>query len=460
MRILVVLLSFMTSMPALAAVKVSGVDFTVASETSRFVLNLNNSPSYKIFTLPNPTRIVIDLDNARLLSPLPNVNISGSPVRQVRSGIRHGRDLRLVLEVSGKLATKSFILQPSSNNRDYRLVLDLEQSDTTLASKSPAYHAVPKVLPKKAQSVPVVPHAVVRTSHRSIHTLRDVVVAIDAGHGGIDPGAHGPHGVKEKNVTLAIARQLYRQLNAEPDIKPVLIRNGDYFIPLRKRVMKAREAKADLMISIHADAIDDRSVKGSSVYVLSKRGASSEAARWLAEKENAADLVGGVSLDDKDDVLKSVLLDLSQTATIEASDRAGSMVLRSMGSVGRLHRHHVEHAGFVVLKAPDIPSMLIETAFISNPQEERKLKSPAYQRHLASAIVDGVRNYFRQNAPPGTKIAHDNTIRKYTITKGDTLSEIADQYGVSVNTLRVSNKLTSDRLYVGNVLRIPANDGT
>jgi N-acetylmuramoyl-L-alanine amidase len=196
------------------------------------------------------------------------------------------------------------------------------------------------------------------------------------------------------------------------------------------------------------------------VYVLSERGASSEAARWLAEKENAADLVGGVSLDDKDDVLKSVLLDLSQTATIEASDRAGSKVLHELGTVGRLHRHHIEHAGFVVLKAPDIPSMLIETAFISNPQEERKLKSHRYQKQLAEAIVEGVRDYFQENAPPGTKIALANAERKYTISKGDTLSGIADQYGVSVHTLRVSNQLNSDRLYVGTVLRIPSSDGT
>jgi N-acetylmuramoyl-L-alanine amidase len=465
MKIIVVLLSIVISMPALAAVKVGDVVFTVASDTSRLVLNLSDSPSYKIFTLPNPTRVVIDLDNARLLSPLPNVNISGSPVQQVRSGIRHGRDLRLVLEVNGKLATKSFILQPSSNNRDYRLVLDLQQMDAKPATQPPVSHAVPVIavapqVSPKSQSTSVVSKATANTVSSSIPKLRDVVVAIDAGHGGIDPGAHGPHGVKEKNVTLAIARQLYRQLNAEPDIKPVLIRDGDYFIPLRERVIKARDAKADLLISIHADAIDDRSVKGSSVYVLSKSGASSEAARWLAEKENAADLVGGVSLEDKDDVLKSVLLDLSQTATIEASDQAGSKVLRSLGSVGRLHRRHIEHAGFVVLKAPDIPSMLIETAFISNPLEERKLKSPAYQLQLASAIMDGVHDYFQENAPPGTKIAQANSTRNYTITKGDTLSAIADHYGVSVNTLRVSNNLTSDRLYVGNVLRIPANDGT
>jgi len=464
MKKIVALLLVMISMPVVASVKVSEVRYTVAPDTSRLVLDLSSSPSYKVFTLPNPTRVVIDLDNARLRSALPNVNLSGSPVQAVRSGIRHGRDLRLVLDVSGKVAIKSFVLQPASSNQAYRLVVDLQDGAATPAAAPTqlpqAAPVVNAVAPPVAQSAPVTPEPVEVAHAPSESNLRDVVVAIDAGHGGIDPGAHGPHGVKEKNVTLAIARQLQKLLSVEPGIKPVMIRDGDYFVPLRKRVVKAREAKADLMISIHADAIDDRSVKGSSVYVLSERGASSEAARWLAEKENAADLVGGVSLDDKDDVLKSVLLDLSQTATIEASDRAGNKVLNELGTVGRLHRHHIEHAGFVVLKAPDIPSMLIETAFISNPQEERKLKSPGYQKQLAEAIVEGVRDYFQENAPPGTKIALANAERKYTISKGDTLSGIADQYGVSVHTLRVSNKLSSDRLYVGTVLRIPSSDGT
>ena len=460
MKKIVALLLVMISMPVLASVKVGEVRYTVAPDTSRLVLDLSSSPSYKVFTLPNPARVVIDLDNARLRSALPNVNINGSLVQAVRSGIRHGRDLRLVLDVSGKVTAKSFVLQPSSGNQGYRLVVDLQEGGAN-AAPAPKVAPVSNVVPAPvARSTPATPEPVEVAHAPSESHLRDVVVAIDAGHGGIDPGAHGPHGVKEKNVTLAIARQLQKLLSVEPGIKPVMIRDGDYFVPLRKRVVKAREAKADLMISIHADAIDDRSVKGSSVYVLSESGASSEAARWLAEKENAADLVGGVSLDDKDDVLKSVLLDLSQTATIEASDRAGSKVLDELSNVGRLHRHHIEHAGFVVLKAPDIPSMLIETAFISNPQEERKLKSPGYQKRLAAAIVDGVRDYFRENAPPGTKIALANAERKYTISKGDTLSGIADQYGVSVNTLRVSNNLDGDRLYVGTVLRIPSSDGT
>ncbi len=454
MKKIVALLSLLIAVPGYAAVHVKEVRYTVAADTSRLVLNLDKSPSYKIFTLPRPARVVIDLSNARLRTSLPDVHVGGSSVQALRSGIRHGRDLRFVLDMSAKVTPKSFIMQPSASNPGYRLVIDLKQPGATKVVPMPVAQAKPV-----PQSAPVGAPIVVANAPSHTH-LRDVVVAIDAGHGGVDPGAHGPHGVKEKNVTLAIARQLYSQLRAEPGIKPVMTRNGDYFVPLRKRVIKAREAKADLFISIHADSINDRSVRGSSVYVLSGSGASSEAARWLAEKENAADLVGGVSLDDKDDVLKSVLLDLSQTATIEASDRAGADVLRELGTVGKLHRRRIEHAGFVVLKAPDIPSMLIETAFITNPRQERKLNSPAYQKRLASAIVDGVRDYFRDNAPPGTKIAQANAERKYTISKGDTLSAIADQYGVSVDTLRVSNNLTSDRLYVGTVLRIPTSDGT
>ena len=460
MKKIVALLCALISVPGLASVKVNEMRYTVAPDTSRLVLNLSNSPTYKIFTLPNPTRVVIDLDNARLRTSLPNVNISGSPLQAVRSGIRHGRDLRLVLDLNDKVAIKSFILQPSAEVQGYRLVVDLLQDAVASPPSQTSPAPVVNPAPSPSPGTPAASRAIIAANPPSELKLRDVVIAIDAGHGGVDPGAHGPHGVKEKNVTLAIARQLKRQLSSEPGIKPVMIRDGDYFVPLRKRVDKAREAKADLLISIHADAIDDHSVRGSSVYVLSDRGASSEAARWLAEKENAADLVGGVSLDDKDDVLKSVLLDLSQTATIEASDRAGSKVLNQLGTVGKLLRHHIEHAGFVVLKAPDIPSMLIETAFISNPQEERKLRSPAYQKQLASAIVDGVRDYFRENAPPDTKIALANSMRQYTISKGDTLSAIADQYGVSIDTLRVSNNLSSDRLYIGTVLRIPSSDGT
>lgn len=458
------LLLLLTSAQGWAATKVEDVRLTAAADASRLVLNLSNAPTYKIFTLADPSRVVIDLSDASLAALLPN-NFSGSPVQTVRSGIRNGHDLRMVVDLSAKVTLKSFVLQPS-DKQGYRLVVDLGQVGIAPVATAPSPQAIPvaaavaptpnpqPVLAAAAKAAP----ALANNSPEA--KLRDIIVAIDAGHGGVDPGAHGPRGVREKDVVLAIAHQLESQLRAEPGIRPVMIRDDDRFVSLRMRVTKARESKADLLISVHADAINDPSASGSSVYVLSDRGASSEAARWLAEKENAADLAGGISLDDKDDVLRSVLLDLSQTATLEASANAGSKVLQELRGVGRLHRHHIEQAGFVVLKAPDIPSMLVETAFISNPQEEAKLQSPSYQKQLADAIVDGVRAYFRENAPPGTKIAMANSMRQYVIAKGDTLGAIADRYGVSIGTLRVSNNLTSDRLYIGAVLRIPPSDGT
>jgi N-acetylmuramoyl-L-alanine amidase len=235
-----------------------------------------------------------------------------------------------------------------------------------------------------------------------------------------------------------------------------MVRKGDYFIPLRKRVAIARQHKADLFVSIHADSFRDKRARGASVYTLSPRGASSEQARLLAEKENASDLIGGVSLDDKDDLLASVLLDLSQTASIEVSSDVASRVLSGLKGVNKLHKRNVEQAGFRVLKSPDLPSILVETAFISNPTEERNLNSSSHQQKLAQAIMTGVRGYFRQNPPPGTILAM-NKSRKHVISRGETLSGIAQQYRVSLDTLRSANKLRSNTLRIGQVLQIPAD---
>src|SRR5581483_11161522 len=241
--------------------------------------------------------------------------------------------------------------------------------------------------------------------HAPADTDRDVVVAIDAGHGGQDPGATGPAGTHEKDVVLPIARVLAARINTEPGMRAVLTRNRDEFLVLRDRIRRARIAKADMFISIHADSIANHDITGASVYILSERGASNEAARWLAERENAADLMGGVSLDDKDNTLASVLLDLSQSANISASMTAAQRVLAALDGVGQVRKSQVQQAGFVVLKSPDIPSMLVETAYISNPSEERRLKSVRYQSELAAAIYSGVRNYFEQNPPVGTRFA-------------------------------------------------------
>jgi len=284
---------------------------------------------------------------------------------------------------------------------------------------------------------------------------RDVVIAIDAGHGGDDPGALGRHGTREKDVTLAIARKLAQVIDAEPGMKAVLVRKGDYYVGLRQRMGIARQNKADLFVSIHADAFRDPRVRGASVYTLSRRGASSEAARWLAESENASDLIGGVSLEDKDDVLASVLLDLSQTAAMEASADVAQRVFRQLRRFGPVHSNRVQQAGFMVLKSPDIPSILVETAFISNASEEQHLNNPAHQAELAQAIMSGIREYFQVSPPPGTLMA-SQAEHRHVIEPGDTLSGIAQQYRVSLNSLRDINGLTSDQIRVGQTLLIPA----
>jgi N-acetylmuramoyl-L-alanine amidase len=324
---------------------------------------------------------------------------------------------------------------------------------------------------------------------------RDIVVAIDAGHGGKDVGAQGGNGTQEKDVVFAIAKRLEGMVNNQPGMRAVMIRKGDYFVKLRERVRIARAAKADLFVSIHADAFNDSSAHGASVYTLSSKGASSEAARFLADSENASDLVGGVSLDDKDDTLASVLLDLSQTAAKEASQNVGSKVLKNVKSVGHLHRAAVQKAGFVVLKSPDIPSILVETAFISNPEEERRLVTRAYQDKMASAVFGGIMAHFRQYAPANTLMAQLSRSGKmprlakredvetvaavavdkpvlasndvdaapvsnksqHVINRGETLSGIAQQYGVSMRALRTANDMSDGNVRVGQVLQIPRN---
>jgi N-acetylmuramoyl-L-alanine amidase len=283
---------------------------------------------------------------------------------------------------------------------------------------------------------------------------REIVIAIDAGHGGEDPGAKGRRGTYEKTVVLAIAKKLAVLVARERGMRPVLIRTGDYYLGLRKRMRLARAERADLFISIHADAFRDPRARGSSVFTLSNRGASSEAARWLAESENNADLIGGVKLDDKDDVLASVLLDLSQTGARQASHEVAKNILRQLSQIGRTHKKVVQQAGFAVLKSPDVPSILVETAFISNPEEENKLRSPRHQQRMAAAIMTGLRSFFRASPPPGTLLAQ-NKSRRHTITRGDTLGGIASLYNISLASLRSANRLSGDRIRIGQVLRIP-----
>ncbi|MDQ7017173.1 MAG: N-acetylmuramoyl-L-alanine amidase [Gammaproteobacteria bacterium] len=348
-------------------------------ENLRLVFDLDAPVRHTLFSLSGPERVVIDLDDAHLLQTLPNVGNAGGILKRVRSAIREGKNLRVVLDLNHRVRSKSQLLPPNGQH-GYRLVIDL--TDNRLYSK-------PSKKLKKQDKKP----------------LRKLVVAIDAGHGGRDPGATGYNKTREKDVTLAVAKKLYAFLKREKGIKPVMIRNKDQYISLRDRVKKARLYKADLLVSVHADAYRDRRAKGASVYALSLNGASSEAAKWLADKENAVDLLGGVALNDKDDLVAEVLLDLSQTATIQSSLDVGSDVLKNLKKIGGVHKRRVQQAGFAVLKSPDIPSILVETAFISNREEERKLRSHKHQQRLAKAILKGVKGYLHRNAPPGTLLS-------------------------------------------------------
>jgi len=294
---------------------------------------------------------------------------------------------------------------------------------------------------------------------------RDIVIAVDAGHGGKDPGAHGPRGVLEKDVTLRLARRLVDAINAEPGMRGVLTRNRDEFIPLRGRMERARAAQADLFVSVHADAVRNRSVQGSSVYVLNEKGATDEAARRLAARENAADLIGGVSLRTRDPTLASVLLDLSQNASLSSSIEVADEILEEMSRVGTVRKRQVMQAPFMVLKSPDVPSVLVETAYISNPEEERRLDSHEYRGQLAGAIFAGVRDYFYRNPPRGTLVAELSRQQlagevQHVIRRGETLSVIADRYNTSVRRIRDANRLKTDRVAVGQVIRVPLTRDT
>jgi N-acetylmuramoyl-L-alanine amidase len=408
------------------AADVNGVRLWTGPEGTRVVLDLQAPVSYQVFNLDNPDRVVIDLEHARWAAA--DAPASGV-VRSVRHGVKPGGGLRIVLDVDAGVQPHSSLVAPN-DVYGHRLVLDLA--------------------PMRA--APAVP---LRTAPAGDD--RAIVIAIDAGHGGEDPGALGHHGTREKDVALAVARALAGLVAKEPEMRPVLIRDGDYIVSLRRRMEIARENRADLFVSIHADAFTDSRSHGSSVYALSDRGATSEAARWLAERENAADLIGGVSLDDKDDLLASVLLDLSQTATLSASLQVGAHVLDELDQIGELRRPDVQQAGFLVLKSPDIPSILVETAFISNPQEERRLADPREQARLASSILAGMRSYFLENPPAGTRLAKrvaEQSLR-YDVLTGDTLSGIADRFQVSIAELRTANALDDDSIHAGQVLAIP-----
>lgn len=413
----------------IASVDVKGVRMWPAPDNTRLVFDLAGPASHSLFSLKAPDRIVIDLKESQFPGKLPTFDYSKTRIRAIRYAQHKNNQLRFVIDLKEAVRPKSFVLKPQGEY-GHRLVVDL-------------YHANDSETVKKKPYIPLRPGN------------RDVIIAIDAGHGGEDPGALGQRGTREKDVVLAIARQLEQMVRRERGMKPLMIRTGDYYIGLKQRVEMARRKNADLFISIHADAFRNGKARGTSVFVLSERGASSEVAKFLAESENRADLIGGVSLDDKDDLLKLVLMDMVKNSTIEDSHDVAGRVLKSLKGVNRLHKTQVEQAGFRVLKAPDMPSILVETAFISNPEEERKLRSTRHQKALAKAILKGVKGYFRANPPPGTLLAQKP--KSHTISRGDTLSSIADRYRVSIHAIKRSNDLKSNNLRIGDILRIPVS---
>lgn len=432
------LLSSLLSARSVADVTlIENVRVRPSPERTRIVFDLQGAVEHKIFSLTHPKRLVIDISNARFKAKPGKLKLDNTPIIAMRSSRRNGSDLRVVLDLSAEVKPRSFVLQPIMQYGN-RLVVDLYTNDQQLKQ-------------------------VVHKSRRLARQMRDVIIAIDAGHGGDDPGAIGYGRLLEKKVVFSIARRISRLFEKEPGFKSILIRKGDYYLAHRKRTEIARASQADIFISIHADAFKTTQASGASVYAISQIGATSEAARWLAEKENRADLiggVGGVSLDDKDDLLAGVLLDLSMTASLTASLEMGERVLGSISKINKLHKKHVEQASFLVLKSPDIPSLLIETGFISNPDEARKLKTSSHQQKLANAIFEGVAFYVQQNPPAGSFLAWKNygerrRLATHVIERGDTLSQIADRYRVNFETLKKANGLRSNRIRIGQILKIP-----
>lgn len=411
-------------------------------EKTRVVFDLTQAHEYKMFELSNPSRIVLDIEGAAMLKDLEQVGLTNTPIKSIRSARRDGKDTRVVLDVSNNLQTPTTFLLAPNDIYGYRLVVDL----------------MPKTQTEVISVPPVVKNA--ETFTRPASVRRDVVVVIDAGHGGEDPGAIGVGRIMEKHVVLAIAKELHQMLKQTPGFTPLLVRDGDYYLGLRERRDKARQARADFFVSIHADAFNVPSASGSSVFAISEKGASSTSAAWLADKENRSDLIGGYKLEGQDADVQHVLMDLRMTQKIAESNAVGKFILAELGQFTKLHKNQVEYAGFAVLKTPDVPSLLIETGFISNPKEARLLSDKKHQKRLAQAIHNGIVDYFRKYPPDGDMRSVNistSSSKTYTVRRGDTLSHIANRQGVALQDIRALNNLKKDELRVGQQLLIPSS---
>jgi len=421
--------SFFVCQQSLAG-EVKGIRFWQDPEKTRLVFDVSESIKYKIFSLPEPHRLVVDFSDTSLKVDLENIEIPEALVTGIRSSKANGK-LRVVIDLKKGVTTKDFTLKPYQNY-GHRLVVDLRGKDA-----------------KKK---------VVKTASDAIKTKnRDIIVAIDAGHGGEDPGAIGKKKTLEKTVTLEVAKRLAKLINKEKGFKAFLTRKGDYYIGLESRTKLARKNRADLFVSLHADGFTDSRVRGASVWVLSTKGANSEMGKWLEQREKSSDLLGGVeSLQNKDPLVAEVLLDLSMHYSVGESIKAGEQVRKQLKTkMSKMHGKGLRKAAFMVLRMPDIPAMLVEMAFISNPQEEKLLKTSKQQNKVAKAVFTGIKRYFRANAPEGTYIASISKSKSHKVRSGDTLSQIAQSYGVSLAKLKSHNKLSSSQLKIGQVLAIP-----
>lgn len=401
-----------------------------SNDDSRIVIDLHEKSSSNIFSLENPDRLVIDLKNTKLKKGFKLSTYPRESIRNIRFSEGNGSQLRLVIDLSSTFKYSYFNL-PKGTLYDHRLVVDLKSNDSPIKNNS-------------------VQHSVAE---------RKVVVVIDPGHGGKDPGAIGPSKIYESNVVLAISLRLAEYINRTTDMKAVLTRDDDTFIVLRDRMKMGRESKADLFLSIHADALDNPRVKGASVYTLSLKGASDEAARVFAERENAYSSISEVAISNMDKDAVSLLTDLSQNFSMKASKEAAGIILNELSKVGSIRKKKVQEAGFAVLKSPDVPSVLIETTYISNPNEEARLNSRSYQDKLARAIFEGTRQYFFINPPKNTILANriksGSRVISYRVKRGDTLSEIAELYGIRLATLKSFNGISGNMIRINQTLQIP-----